>query len=471
MPSRGSAPGRRAAPGADRAPGRGAGAPLTVLHVSQPVTGGVAQVVTDLIRGQRADGLRPVLACPPGGTLAAAAEAAGAEVLCWPARRAPGPGLAAETARLARLVREVRPDLVHTHSAKAGLAGRLAVRGRVPTLHQPHAWSFDAADGALRAVAASWERYAARWAARVVCVSEDERRRGVAAGIAARWEVVPNGVDTDRFPPADAAARRAARAALPALRGVPADAPLVVCVGRLCRQKGQDVLVAAWPRIAARVPGAHLVLVGDGPAAAAVRGAAPPGVRFAGATRDPARWYAAADLVVLPSRWEGMALAPLEAMACGRPVVLTDVTGARESLPPGHAPHCLAPPANPGALARTVAALLADPARRELLGARARRHARERHDVRRAVAHVARVYAAVLGQRPEPAARRGDPPGGAVRDGLAAGAVRPSAVAAGADPVRTVAERAAERTDAGRTTVGRAGVVPGGAGGPGVGGS
>ncbi|MFE6777646.1 glycosyltransferase [Streptomyces sp. NPDC057702] len=402
MPNRGAAPGRRELPGVGHGSGPCAGAPLTVLHVAQPVTGGVAQVVADLVRGQRADGLRPVVACPPEGPLAGAVVAAGAEVLPWPARREPGPGLAAETARLARLVRRLGPDLVHTHSAKAGLAGRLALRGRVPTLHQPHAWSFDAAEGALRAAAVRWERYAARWAARLVCVSEAERRRGVAEGIAARWAVVPNGVDTDRFPPADAAARRAARAALPALRDVPANAPLVVCVGRLCRQKGQDVLLAAWPHIAARVPDAHLVLVGDGPARAALEGAAPPGVRFAGATRESARWYAAADLVVLPSRWEGMALAPLEAMACGRPVVLTDVTGARESLAPGHAPSCLAPPADPGALALLVSALLADPARRARLGAQARRHTRERHDVRSTVARMARLYEAVLSHRPQP---------------------------------------------------------------------
>ncbi|WP_342748799.1 glycosyltransferase family 4 protein [Streptomyces phaeoluteigriseus] len=143
---------------------------------------------------------------------------------------------------------------------------------------------------------------------------------------------------------------------------------LVVCVGRLCRQKGQDVLLAAWDAVAARVPGARLALVGDGPDHDALRSRAPESVLLAGAVADAVPWYQAADLVVLPSRWEGMALAPLEALACGRPVVVTDVDGARESLPPTLAPRCLVAPEDAAALARTVTELLLDPLLRESLG-------------------------------------------------------------------------------------------------------
>ncbi|WP_159057035.1 glycosyltransferase, partial [Streptomyces scabiei] len=234
-----------------------------------------------------------------------------------------------------RILDDVRPGLVHLHSAKAGLAGRLAVRGRVPTVFQPHAWSFEAVDGAMAALARGWERAGARWASRVVCVSEAERVTGDRAGVRARWTVIPNGVDAGRFSPA---AADIVRAGIPLLTGVAPAAPLVVCVGRLCRQKGQDVLLAAWEAVLRRVPTARLVLVGDGPEAERLRALAPEGVLFAGDVADAAPWYRAADLVVLPSRWEGMALAPLEAMACGRPVVLTDVDGARESLPPGREP-------------------------------------------------------------------------------------------------------------------------------------
>ncbi|MEC4019160.1 glycosyltransferase [Streptomyces sp. H27-D2] len=370
---------------------------LTVLHISQPVDGGVARVVTDLVRSQSESGVRAVVACPPGGMLGEAAAAAGAEVLDWPAGREPGVRLPREAARLARIVRRAGPDLVHAHSAKAGLAGRLVVRGRIPTVYQPHAWSFDAVGGLVAELALRWERFAARWACCVLCVSEDERLHGRRSGVPGRWSVIHNGVDTARFRPVGARERRLARERLSERYGISPTAPLVACVGRLCRQKGQDVLLRAWPRIAAEVPGSRLVLVGDGPQAAALRAAAPRGVVFAGRTGDAVPWYTAADLVVQPSRWEGMALSPLEAMACGRPVVVSDVSGARESLPDRHAPVCLVPPGDPGALARALAALLADAELRETLGQQARRHAHATYDVRQTAAAVSQLYRELLG--------------------------------------------------------------------------
>ncbi|GAA3234429.1 glycosyltransferase [Streptomyces lavendulae] len=378
--------------------------PPTVLHLVQPVDGGVARVVTDLVRAQAAAGLRVLVGCPPGGRLTDDARAAGAEVLTWRAGRSPGPGLPAEVLGAARLIRHVRPDLLHLHSAKAGLAGRIAVRGRVPTVFQPHAWSFDAVGGATAALAMRWERAGARWADRVLCVSESERRAGEAEGITARWSVIRNGVDLDHFRPAhhDPDRERAeARAALPLPASLTGDGPLAVCVGRLCPQKGQDVLLRAWPELLGNVPNARLALVGDGPDAERLRRTAPPAVHFAGAAADIRPWLRAADLVVLPSRWEGMALAPLEAMACGRPVLVSDVSGARESLPPGQGRLCLVPPEDPTALAKALGRLLTEPRLLTELGEQAQQHARTEFDVRRTTDAVTGLYHELLG-RPRP---------------------------------------------------------------------
>ncbi|UNO43232.1 glycosyltransferase [Streptomyces sp. MST-110588] len=391
----------------------------TILHLVQPVEGGVARVVADLVRAHVRQQLRVVVACPPSGWLPREAAAAGAEVEDWPAGRELGLRVARETWAAHRLIRRIRPDVVHAHSAKAGLAARLAVRGRGPTVYQPHAWSFQAVQGRTASMARAWERFGARWSTRLLCVSDAERLCGQRTGVVAPWSVIRNGVDLDHFsapvrPAHDAGSageercedevrraentRRAeARAALPALRGVPAGAPLVVCVGRLCAQKGQDVLLDSWGRILARVPGARLALVGDGPDRPRLERRAARSVVFAGATEDVRHWYAAADVVVLPSRWEGMALAPLEAMACGRPVVLTDVSGARESLPPGHHARCLVPPGDPYTLATAVIVLLADPTLRTCLGREAQEHVRTTFDVRCTAAAVLDLYRDLLG--------------------------------------------------------------------------
>ncbi|MFF0625437.1 glycosyltransferase family 4 protein [Streptomyces sp. NPDC004296] len=370
---------------------------LTVLHVSQPVDGGIARVVADLVRSQVAAGLRVVVAAPPGGTLHAEAAVAGAEVVLWSARGTLGTTLSGRR-RLTRLVRRTGPHLVHAHGPRAGYTARMVLRGRVPTVHQPHCWPFEAVGGLAARI---WERYAARWTDRVLCVSEAQRRRGATAGVTGRWVVIPNGVDLRRFSPAGDDARAALREALPALRDtVPAGAPLVVCVARLCPQKGQSTLLRAWPEVAAAVPGARLALVGDGPDRAALGRAAPPGVVFAGAAEGAAAWYRAADLVVVPSRWEGMALVPLEAMACGRPVVLSDVGGARECLPADAVDDCLVPPGDPAALARAVTALLADPDRRTALGERLADHVRMAHDVQRTAGAVLNLYRELLAVPP-----------------------------------------------------------------------
>lgn len=381
---------------------------LTVLHVAQSCDGGVARVIGDLLGGQSASGDRGVL-CVPDCRLAGVAAHNGAEVFTWRARRAPGPTLPGEVAKLQRIIRRVDPDVVHLHSAKAGLAGRLALRGRRPTVFQPHAWSFEAVTGSLQVASVRWERIGARWAHRVVCVSEGEHQLGLAAGIHAAYTIVRNGVALDHFASPTAPSREAARARL----GIAASTPLVVCVARLCRQKAQEVLLAAWPEISDRVPGARLVLVGDGPDRVALAARASETVSFVGDVVDPRDWYIAADVVTLPSRWEaGMALAPMEAMACGRPVVVTDVPGVRESLPTGQSSWALVPPDDVRALSAHLAALLSDRATCEVLGSRAQSYVCRHRDVQRTVEQMHDVYEqarrawATASARPRPVGRR-----------------------------------------------------------------
>jgi glycosyltransferase involved in cell wall biosynthesis len=364
-----------------------------VVHVCQPTEYGVPTVVLDHLAAQRAAGLDLVLICPPEGSLPERARALGIPVHPWDARREPGPSVVGETAALGRLLRRVQPDLVHLHSAKAGLAGRLAVRGRVATVFQPHAWSFQAARGVLGAAARRWERLGSRWADRIVCASEAEAAEGRTAGIHGDLVVVPNGADLTRFTPQSDADRRAARTRL----GVPLDVPLAVCVGRLSPQKAQDVLMSAWSMVAADLPDARCVLVGEGPDRASLEAVAPPSVTFTGLVADPRDWYAAADVVVLPSRYEGNPLAVIEAMASSRCVVVSDVPSVREPLPVGST--AVAPVEDPAGLAQALLRRLTDPVRAAAEAAANLVHLRERHDVAATTARILALYDKVLSER------------------------------------------------------------------------
>jgi glycosyltransferase involved in cell wall biosynthesis len=366
---------------------------LSVLHVTQPTSGGVGRHVLALIADQVERGFEVSVACPPNGELPEQILRMDVRHLPWTAARLPGPGVALETVALGRIVHTVDADLVHLHSSKAGLAGRLLLRGKRPTLFQPHAWSFEAVDGFVGRAALAWERVGARWADVVVCVSDGERRLGEEAGIRARFRVIRNGIDLDAFPEALPEDRGRSRQRL----GRAASESLVVCVGRLARAKGQDVLVDAWPAVRGRVPGAALVLVGGGPDADALSRRAGAGVELVGERNDVLDWLAAADVVVQPSRWEAMSLASLEAMARGRSVVVTDVPGAPEIL--ADIDGAVVPIEDPDRLATAVANRLLDPERAAAEGRENRRRAEE-FDVRRMTAAFAQVYRELLDRRP-----------------------------------------------------------------------
>jgi glycosyltransferase involved in cell wall biosynthesis len=367
---------------------------MRILHVTQPTEAGVARCVEEYARSQADNGMEVAVASPDG-PLAKLVAQAGATPLHWDATRAPGPSLRREVRSLRKLVDEWRPDVVHLHSSKAGLAGRWAIRGKVPTVFQPHAWSFDAATGPMRRAILAWERRAARWIDLLLCVSEAERLRGNAHGISAiRSLVQPGGADLSRFKPADDAAKRDARERL----GVDPDVPLAVCVGRLARQKGQDILLGAWPSVREQAPNAQLVLVGDGPEAESLQDDLTEGATIAGPSKNPQDWYAAADVVVVPSRWEGFPLVPLEAMATGRPVVGAAVTGMVEAIPAGTG--ALVRPNAQGPLARAVTTRLTNPDQARAEGEAARHHVERDFNANRLAKRLPNIYRSLA---PQPA--------------------------------------------------------------------
>jgi glycosyltransferase involved in cell wall biosynthesis len=366
---------------------------LHVLHVSAATSGGVATVAGSYVRDQVERGWNVTVACPSHGDLGYAAREAGATVRWWRAESGDST-LPGAVARLNRIVRETSPDVVHLHRGKAGLAGRIVVRNRIPTVFQPHAWSFLAHRGGAQGASLRWERFAARWATEVVCVSTTECQLGESLGLHAPTTVIPNGIDLTLHRPAGARDRVHARKLL----GLD-DVPTVVCVGALTVQKGQQDLLADWPQVRGRVPDAQLVLVGDGPDRTALERLADEldAVVFAGGRTDVPLWLAAADVVVVPSRWEGMALAPLEAMAAARSVVATDVNGVVDSVPEGAG--AIVPLDDPPALVEALVARLGDPELAASEGWLGRAHVETHHDVTTSTRELARVYLRLVGAR------------------------------------------------------------------------
>ncbi|MGH3826006.1 MAG: glycosyltransferase family 4 protein, partial [Pseudonocardiaceae bacterium] len=215
----------------------------------------------------------------------------------------------------------------------------------------------------------------------VTAVSQYTRRRIASAfGPRAALELLPPGVDCSALRP-DPSARAEIRR-----RHRLGDAPVVLCVSRLVARKGQDTLVRALPAITRQVPGARLLLVGDGPGAVAVRRLARSGgvsdaVLCAGTVpwSELPAYYAAGDVFAMPCRTrghgldvEGLGLVFLEASATGLPVVVGDAGGARETVRAGDTGE-LVDGRDVAAVAGAVATLLADPERAAAMGQRGRR--------------------------------------------------------------------------------------------------
>jgi glycosyltransferase involved in cell wall biosynthesis len=240
----------------------------------------------------------------------------------------------------------------------------------------------------MRWLVVRWEVFATRWAHQLICESEEERLEGVRVGMRGAWVVAPNSVDTDEFRPPSEEERRDARLS------VGSSGPTAVCIGRLCRAKGQDVLLEAWSTVLRAVPGAELILVGGYPTSGGVPSAIladplPPRVRLVGQQDDVRPWLRAADLVIAPSRWDTHSLAILEAMACGRSVVATDVAGARASLGEIGAVVSVE---DPSALAEAVVARLMDSALREREGRAARLRVEALYSTRDRIHEIGDLY-------------------------------------------------------------------------------
>jgi glycosyltransferase involved in cell wall biosynthesis len=357
----------------------------------------------------RARGYEVHAVSSPGPLLDAFGRSEGVPVHAVPmSRRVDPAGDLRALARLIRLFRRHRPDIVHAHTPKGGLLGMMAAAAaRVPVrVYHMRGLPLVTATGTKRVLLAGTERVACGLASTTLSVSPSLRRRALDLGLTSedRIQVLlggsGNGVDAQaRFVPSPERARgRAARAAL----GIPEAAEVVGFVGRLARDKGLVELAGAWARLREARPAAHLVLVGpeepEDPVPPAIARAleADPRVHLVGFTEDTPALYEAFDVVALPTYREGFPNVLLEAAAMSLPVVATEVDGCVDAVVPGVTGE-LVPARDAEGLRAAIERYLQDPARRVAHGAAARARVEARFEQERLWAAIEALYRELLG--------------------------------------------------------------------------
>jgi glycosyltransferase involved in cell wall biosynthesis len=296
---------------------------------------------------------------------------------------------------LARLVRQLRPAVVHAHSSKAGAVARLAhlLQPRIPVLYTPHGYAFAGHfDSTVERQGYRALEYAlAPLASRVVCVCEAEARLARSIGPSPRVRVVNNGVEPPGDGPID-----------PRVRELAARGPVIGALTQARPGKGLETLIDAAPAMLERHAGAQVAIVGEGPALGALKIRArkldlSDRIHFLGPSTDPLSVLRGFAVFSLPTWAESFPYVVLEAMSVRRPIVASDVGGIAEAVIDRDS-ALLVPPRDARALARAVSSLLDDPVRAEYMGDRALQRVKERFTLAHMIDQLAATYDELIGE-------------------------------------------------------------------------
>ena len=328
--------------------------PIRLLHVLEATVGGTRRHLLDLCLNLPRDRFRQHVVC---STLrderfledVQAVGAAGIAVLDLPMHREISPLSDWRCLRQLRAAMAAwEPQIVHGHSSKGGFLARLAARSLRPrprTVYNPHGFAFQMRTSALkRGLYVALERLAGRWTDVLVAGCDGQRQLALQRHVVPeeRIAIIPNGIRMDEF--RVAADQEACRRAL----GLPTEVTLMGTVAALTPQKGVAQLVRAAAAVHRERPRVHLAVAGHGPLLPQLRRLAESlqaseAIHFLGQRDDVPQFLAALDVFVLPSLWEGLPYALLEAGAAGVPVIATAIPGNVDVIEHGHSGLLVAP--------------------------------------------------------------------------------------------------------------------------------
>lgn len=370
-----------------------------VLEILEATTGGTRRHLMDVVTSLDPSRFQVTVACsarrdPAFFNDITIMRARGITVHLIPMRRAitPFSDLLA-LLRLIRLMRHTRFDVVHTHSSKAGFLGRLAARltGVPRIIHTPHTFPFQMKSvRPIRFAYFHLERFAARFTDRIICVCPSQRVIAQQLTNPARVVVIENGIGAPLPPNVAEWDRR--RLEL----GIGSECLVAGMVGRFTRQKGHVHFIAAVRQVAARLPDVRFILVGVGELRERMeRNIAAADLQerfiFLGAREDAPDLATLFDVVVMPSLWEGLPYALLEAMSAGKPVIASRVAGMADVIENGDN-GLLVPPEDSTALAEAMLKLLENGTLRSSMGNRARESLRHRCRLEDMIERLSSVY-------------------------------------------------------------------------------
>ena len=368
---------------------------IRVLHLLVTTgPGGGPKHVFDLVRNLPSDEFEVIIAAPRDGVFFDRFWEFGISMVELPLSR-----LGVRHLPLTmQLIRGRRIDIVHTHGKGPGLYGRLAARAfGIPAVHTFHGIHYGSYSRIGQDLYLALERRLSRLTHTVINVSRSQEMEGLALRLFQPEQsvVVVNGIDVEEL---ERTMRQSSirRETL----GLDPDHFVLGCVSRWDPVKRFQILLEAIRRLASRAPRLALLLVGGGGEEAGIRRiVADTGIGdrviFTGFLGSPARVYGILDLYVATSLKEGLPLAPLEAMCAGVPVVATNVPGHRDVVVRDRT-GVLVPPEDSAALADAIMELMADPARRRVMGEAGRQRVLDHFGIRSMADRTADVYRAAL---------------------------------------------------------------------------